>query len=140
MIAVAVASHSGHAMYFPVDGSDTAVLQPAGPNGRPLWCRPSVGYGLIIISSGGRPPRTRTDQQFRKGGTTRDTPGQSKGSEPRSFADTTGSYRLSCSDCSYEDTVEGGLEPALDAANAHQDARGDTVPEHFVNLEFEEAT
>lgn len=51
-------------------------------------------------------------------------------------ADTTGLYRLRRSDCSFEDTVEGDLNAALAAANAHQAARGDTDPEHFVNLEF----
>lgn len=55
-------------------------------------------------------------------------------------ADTTGLYRLNCTDCSYEDTVEGDLGAALDAANAHQEARGDTAPEHFVNLELEDVS
>lgn len=53
-------------------------------------------------------------------------------------ADTTGRYRLCCSDCSFEDTVEGDLNAALDAANAHQEVRGDTDPEHFVNLDFQD--
>lgn len=52
--------------------------------------------------------------------------------------DTTGRYRLRCSDCSYEDTVEGDLNAALDAANAHQATLGETDPEHFVNLEFQD--
>lgn len=53
-------------------------------------------------------------------------------------ADTTGRYRLRCSDCSFEDTVEGDLNAALEAANGHQTTRGDTAPEHFVNLEFQD--
>lgn len=53
-------------------------------------------------------------------------------------ADTTGLYRLRCTDCSYEDTVEGDLDSALDAANAHQETSGDAAPEHFVNLEIED--
>lgn len=38
----------------------------------------------------------------------------------------------------FEDTVEGDLDAAFEAANGHQAGRGDTAPEHFVNLEFQD--
>lgn len=43
-------------------------------------------------------------------------------------------FRLSCSDCEFETTVEGSADAAIDAARAHR--RDASDPGHFVDFEF----
>lgn len=44
-------------------------------------------------------------------------------------------FDLSCTDCSFETTVEGSVTDAFDAADAHQEEHGETPTGHFVNFE-----
>lgn len=44
-------------------------------------------------------------------------------------------YRLSCSDCAFETTVEGSSFDALTVATEHQEANGDSPTDHFVNFD-----
>lgn len=43
-------------------------------------------------------------------------------------------YDPTCTDCSFEATVEGGFGDALEIADEHQDGSG-AAAEHFVDLE-----
>ena len=43
-------------------------------------------------------------------------------------------YALTCTDCAFETTVEGGFLEAFDAADIHRQAHGDAPTAHFVNL------
>lgn len=52
-------------------------------------------------------------------------------------SDTTGLYELSCNDCAFQATVDGDLNEALDVANSHQEKRGRTTADHFVNFELQ---
>lgn len=55
-------------------------------------------------------------------------------------ADTSGLYELSCNDCEFQATVEGDLNEALTVANSHQEGRGATRAEHFVDFEVQDYT
>jgi hypothetical protein len=44
-------------------------------------------------------------------------------------------FELSCTDCSFETTVEGEVMDALDVAESHQTKQGESVTDHFVNFE-----
>jgi hypothetical protein len=50
---------------------------------------------------------------------------------------TTTTYRLTCTDCSFETTVEGGSYDVLEIADAHQKTYGETFKDHFVNFEID---
>lgn len=43
-------------------------------------------------------------------------------------------FELTCTDCTYETTVEGTFLDALDVANAHEDEHGRTHTDHFVDV------
>lgn len=45
-------------------------------------------------------------------------------------------YELSCTDCSYEATVDGSVHDALDTAQAHREEHGSTYGGHFVDFEL----
>lgn len=45
------------------------------------------------------------------------------------------SYKLVCTYCSFETTVEGSFLDALDIADNHQEERGAQPSDHFVNVE-----
>jgi hypothetical protein len=47
----------------------------------------------------------------------------------------TNTFVLSCTDCEFETTVEGGVTNALDVADNHQANHGEGVTDHFVNFE-----
>lgn len=47
-------------------------------------------------------------------------------------------YRLRCTDCSFETTVNGDSYDALKAAAAHQGEYGESSGDHFVNFEVNE--
>lgn len=53
-------------------------------------------------------------------------------------ADTTALYELHCNDCSFEATVDGDLNEALEVANTHQEDRGVTPADHFVDFELQD--
>lgn len=59
-----------------------------------------------------------------------DEPGTSDADETDAVA-----FDLSCTDCSFETTVEGSVSDAFDVADAHQEDHGDTPTGHFVNFE-----
>lgn len=44
-------------------------------------------------------------------------------------------YELTCTDCAFEATVDGGVYDALDVAEAHQEKYEDPYAEHFVDFE-----
>lgn len=46
------------------------------------------------------------------------------------------SYKLTCTDCGFETTVEGDALDALDVADEHQTENGRVSGTHFVNLEL----
>lgn len=52
-------------------------------------------------------------------------------------ADTSGLYELRCNDCEFQATVDGDLNEALDLANSHQEERGETPADHFVDFELQ---
>ena len=52
-----------------------------------------------------------------------------------SETDSVARYDLSCTDCSFEATVEGGFGDALETADEHQDGSG-AAAEHFVDVEL----
>lgn len=52
-----------------------------------------------------------------------------------SETDTGARYDLTCTDCSFEATVEGEFGDALDTADEHQDGSG-AAAEHFVDVEL----
>lgn len=51
-------------------------------------------------------------------------------------ADTTALYLLECTDCSFEATVEGDLDDALEIADNHQEGNGVREGDHFVDFEL----
>lgn len=53
-------------------------------------------------------------------------------------SDTT--YELTCTDCSYQDTVDGSVHDALDEAKAHEDEHEKHSTQHFVDLELVDST
>lgn len=53
-------------------------------------------------------------------------------------ADTSGLYELSCNDCAFQATVDGDLNEALEVANSHQEGRGETQGDHFVDFELQD--
>lgn len=59
---------------------------------------------------------------------------QTDASPTDSFEDATTTYRLTCTDCSFEATVEGDVYEALDHADAHQEEYTDHPGNHFVNF------
>lgn len=62
---------------------------------------------------------------------------QSMGSDVTN-ADTSGLYELSCNDCEFQATVDGDLNEALDVANSHQEERGVSKADHFVDFELQD--
>lgn len=44
-------------------------------------------------------------------------------------------YKLTCTNCAFETTVEGTVYEALDVADTHQDEHGEAASDHFVDLE-----
>lgn len=63
------------------------------------------------------------------------------GSSPASEleeATTANTYSLSCTDCSFEMTVEGDTYDALEISDAHQEKYGETLRDHFVNFQMEQ--
>lgn len=51
---------------------------------------------------------------------------------------TTDVYELECTDCGFEETVEGGPLEAIEVANAHEKSNGQGSTDHFVNLKLAE--
>lgn len=49
---------------------------------------------------------------------------------------TENTYVLRCVDCSFETTVDGDPHDALEVADSHHEEHGETVTDHFVNLEL----
>ena len=48
----------------------------------------------------------------------------------------TTTFELTCIDCSFERTVDGTVDDALDVADDHREERGNGAPtDHFVNFE-----
>lgn len=50
--------------------------------------------------------------------------------------DTSDLYELTCTDCSFEATVEGDFGDALEVADNHQGEFGEITADHFVDLEL----
>lgn len=49
---------------------------------------------------------------------------------------TTTTYRLTCTDCSFETTVNGSVDEALEVAKSHRQEEGVVYLEHFVDFEL----
>lgn len=47
---------------------------------------------------------------------------------------TSNHYALTCTDCSFETTIEGTVMDAFDVADIHQKRHGHVQPDHFVNI------
>lgn len=45
-------------------------------------------------------------------------------------------YRLECTDCGFEETVEPDVDAAYDVIEAHESAHEEAAERHFVNLEL----
>lgn len=54
--------------------------------------------------------------------------------DPSDGTGDTRTFRLRCTDCSFETTVEGDSRDALDVADAHQAEHGEPLADHFVNF------
>lgn len=47
-------------------------------------------------------------------------------------------YKLRCTDCAFETTVEGDAYNALETADAHQEKYRKGFTDHFVNFQIEQ--
>lgn len=61
---------------------------------------------------------------------------KSSSSMPSTSDETTAAntYRLNCTDCSFETTIRGDSDNVVDVAEAHQEEYGATITDHFVNF------
>lgn len=50
---------------------------------------------------------------------------------------TSKTFELTCTDCTFETTVDGSFYDALDVADAHQEEHGVAPTDHFVNFQLD---